>query len=181
MYAFAIWDDRRKKLVLGRDRLGKKPLYYTVIGKTIVFGSEIKSLLQCPQVKKDINLEAIHQFLNYQYIPGPKTIYRDLYSLPPASILACDYQGNIAISRYWDLDYTKKTQYSFSEASEHLKELLTEATKIRMVSDVPLGALLSGGHDSSIVVGLMSKLSDRPVKTFSVGFEGGKRKKNSPS
>lgn len=171
MYAFAIWDDKNKKLFIARDRIGKKPLNYAIVNGMLIFGSEIKSMLECPELKKEINLYAIHLYMTYQYIPSPETIYKNVHKLPPASWLLCDDKGNIKIEKYWDIDFTKKTKLSFPEACIQTRELLKEATKIRLLSDVPLGAFLSGGHDSSIIVGLMSELSSEPVKTFSIGFD----------
>ncbi|MEW6039947.1 MAG: asparagine synthase (glutamine-hydrolyzing) [Elusimicrobiota bacterium] len=176
MYAFAVWDSRKKKILLARDRIGKKPLYYTVMDNSLVFGSEIKAILEYIKatpglLKPEINLQAIHYYLTYQYIPGPMTIFKDIWRLPPSSVMIYSQTGSSGISKYWDIDFTAKTTMNYSEAKERLREILTEAVNIRLISDVPLGAFLSGGHDSSIVVGLMSQLSSKPVKTFSIGFE----------
>lgn len=171
MFAFAVWDEKEKKLFVAKDRAGKKPLYYTVQNGSFVFASEIKSILEYLKKTPEIDLEAIDLFLTYQYIPSPKTIFQNVKSLLPAHTLTCDRNGNIETKKYWDLDFTKKTNLSFDEACTETKNLLTEATALRMISDVPLGAFLSGGVDSSIVVGLMSRLSSKPVKTFSIGFE----------
>lgn len=171
MFAFALWDEKNKKIFIAKDRVGKKPFYYTLVNGLFVFASEIKSILEYLNKTPEIDLEAIDLFLTYQYIPSPKTIFSNIKSLLPAHTLTCDKNGNINIKKYWDLDYTKKTNLSFNETCEKIKELLTESTKLRMVSDVPLGAFLSGGLDSSIIVGLMSSLSSKPVKTFSIGFE----------
>lgn len=171
MFAFAIWDEKNNKLFLAKDRVGKKPLYYTLQDGALIFASEIKSILECLKHTPEIDREAIDLFLTYQYIPSPKTIFKGIFSLLPAHTLACDKSGNLNATKYWDLDYSKKTDLSFAEACDKTKELLKEATELRMISDVPLGAFLSGGHDSSIIVGLMSELSTKPVKTFSIGFE----------
>jgi len=171
MFAFAIWDSKEGTILLAKDRIGKKPLYYAQINGTIVFGSEIKCILEYLGTNPEINYEAIDLFLTYQYIPSPKTIFNNVESLLPAHTLTCDKNGRIQTKKYWDLDYTKKTDLSFGESCEHIKSILTDATKLRMISDVPLGAFLSGGIDSSIVVGLMSQLSSKPVKTFCIGFE----------
>jgi asparagine synthase (glutamine-hydrolysing) len=170
MFAFALWDENKQRLFLARDRLGKKPLYYTIHDGRLIFSSEIKAILQCLNFTPEINLEAIHHFLTYQYIPQPITIYKNIFKLPPASFMLCDKNGNIKIEKYWDLDFSRKQALTFEDAKQKIKELLLEATKLRLISDVPLGAFLSGGHDSSIVVGLMSTLSPKPVKTFSIGF-----------
>ena len=171
MFAFAVWDSNAKKMFVAKDRVGKKPLYYMQKDGTFIFGSEIKSILEYIQTTPEVNYQAIDLFLTYQYIPSPHTIFKGIYSLMPAHTLSCDKAGSVKISRYWEIDFRKKTDLSFGEACEKTKDLLEEATRLRMISDVPLGAFLSGGHDSSIIVGLMSKLSSRPVKTFSIGFE----------
>lgn len=165
MFAIAIWDSKKERLFLAKDRIGKKPLYYTRNNGTLVFGSEIKCILEYLGANPEVDREAIDLFLTYQYIPSPKTIFKGIFSLPPAHTLVCGKNGNIDISRYWDLDYRKKTGLSFGDACVRTRELLEEAVKLRMISDVPLGAFLSGGHDSSIVVGLMSGLSS-PGKDF---------------
>ncbi|MBU0951929.1 MAG: asparagine synthase (glutamine-hydrolyzing) [Elusimicrobia bacterium] len=171
MFAFAVWDNRKKQIFIARDRIGKKPLFYTVAGNSLVFASEMKSILAHLKSTPEIDLSAIHLFLTYQYIPGPGTIFKTIKRLQPASTLLCKLDGQIKIEQYWNIDFRKKTQLSFNDAKTRLVELLTESTKLRMISDVPLGAFLSGGLDSSIITGLMSKLSSKPVKTFSIGFE----------
>lgn len=171
MFAFAVWDEKNKKLFIAKDRIGKKPFYYYCKNGTFVFGSEIKAILEYLGKTPEIDSESIDLFLTYQYIPSPKTIFADIKSLLPAHILNCDKTGNVITEKYWDLDFTKKTGMSFNYACFETQKLLEEATKIRMISDVPLGAFLSGGIDSSIVVGLMSSLSQQPIKTFSIGFD----------
>lgn len=171
MYAFALWDEKKQRLFLARDRVGKKPLYYTIHNGSLIFASEIKSILACLNSTPEINYVAIDYFLTYQYIPQPITIYKDIFKLPPASYMLVDKNGNVKIEKYWELDFRKKQKINFSEAKQKIKELLNEATKIRLISDVPLGAFLSGGHDSSVVVGLMALNSKDKVKTFSVGFK----------
>jgi len=170
MFAFALWDEKKQQLFLARDRLGKKPLYYTIHNGSLIFASEIKAILQYLSFTPEINLEAIHYFLTYQYIPQPITIYKGIFKLPPASFMLCDKNGDTKIEKYWSLDFSKKQIITFEDAKQKIKELLLEATKLRLISDVPLGAFLSGGHDSSVIVGLMSMLSGKPVKTFSIGF-----------
>ncbi len=171
MFAFAIWDDNKKQLFIARDRIGQKPLYYTWINGNFYFASEIKSFLSVPEFKKDINLKAIHYYLTYQYIPSPMTIWRNVFRLEPANYMVVDKGAKIRKERYWNIDFTKKTNLSFEEAKTKLKDLLKESTKLRMIADVPLGVFLSGGHDSSIITGLMSELTTEPVKTFSIGFK----------
>jgi len=171
MFAFALWDEKKQMLFLARDRVGKKPLYYTLHNGSVIFASEIKSILQYLETTPEINFDAIDYFLTYQYIPQPITIFKNIFKLPPASYMICDKNGNIKIEKYWELDFRKKQKITFGEAKQKIKEILSEATKLRLISDVPLGAFLSGGHDSSIIVGLMAINSKEKVKTFSVGFK----------
>ncbi|OQA91406.1 MAG: Asparagine synthetase (glutamine-hydrolyzing) 1 [Elusimicrobia bacterium ADurb.Bin231] len=171
MFAFAVWDSAREKLFVARDRVGKKPLYYAVHNGTFYFGSEIKSILACFAKMPEIDYKALDLFLTYQYIPSPLTVFKGIESLLPAHTLVCDKNGKIEIKKYWDLDFRNKLEISLSGACGELKSLLCESVKLRMISDVPLGAFLSGGHDSSIIVGLMSEFSKNPVKTFTIGFE----------
>lgn len=171
MFAFAIWDERKKRLFLARDRVGKKPLVYSHTREAFLFASEIKSLLIDPSVPKDIDYTALHHYLTYQYVPSPRTIFTSIQKLPPAHILVYEKE-NLVVKRYWSLSYQKKLVLpSLQDYGEHFLELFKEAVKIRLRSDVPLGAFLSGGIDSSLVVAVMSKLMDQPVKTFSIGFE----------
>lgn len=171
MFAFALYDEKNRILFLARDRLGKKPLYYTIHKNSLIFASEIKAILEYLDFIPEINYQAIDYFLTYQYIPQPHTIYKDIYKLPPASYIICDEKGSIKCEKYWDLDFRKKQKISFNYACERIREILKESTKIRLISDVPLGAFLSGGLDSSIVVGLMAENSSGKIKTFSVGFK----------
>lgn len=173
MFAFAIWDEKRQTLFLARDHLGIKPLYYAEISGQLVFGSEIKAILLHSQVSREIDLFALDDFLTYRYIPAPRTIFKDIKKLPAGHSL-CRTQGTSVVERYWDVDFPKSETCARSEhelASE-VRSLLAESVKMQMMSDVPLGAFLSGGIDSSIIVGLMSHHTDQPVKTYSVGFEG---------
>lgn len=169
MFAFAIIDIKEKKLIIARDRLGKKPLYYYDDGSVFAFSSEINSLLQHPSVKKEINLKALNMFLTLQYIPSPFSVFENIKKLQPAHIMEVDHK-DIKIQRYWTVD-SKTIDIDFEEAKHRLRELVFESTKIRMIADVEIGAFLSGGIDSSVIVGVMSSLSSKPVKTFSVGFE----------
>lgn len=171
MFAFAIWDEPRDRLMLARDRIGKKPLVYAYGGGQLAWASEIRSLLKIPALSKEIDLDAIDLYLGLQYIPSPWTAYKSIRKLPPAQYLLVE-RGNIRLEKYWELPTkTNDTSLSFEEAKKILREKIMESTKLRMVSDVPLGAFLSGGIDSTVVVGAMSRLSSRPIKTFSVGFE----------
>lgn len=169
MFAFAIWDKRYQRLFAARDRLGKKPFYYTQLGDRLIFASELKAILRDHSVPGQVDMTALHHYLTLQYVPDPLSIYRGIFKLPPAHSLVYDADG-LRIQRYWDISYVPKLKISEREASEELRRLLTRAVKRRLMSDVPLGAFLSGGIDSSIVVGLMAQNSTQPVKTFSIGF-----------
>src|SRR3989338_578199 len=170
MFAFAIWDKRKRVLMLARDRGGKKPLLYHYKNNRFSFASEFFSLLAVDGIGRDINKEAVEDYLSFGYIPAPVTIYKDILKLPPAHILI--FKNNyVTLKRYWELDYNVKIKISEEEAAQQVLAQLTEAVKILMQSDVPLGAFLSGGVDSSSVVALMSQLSSKPVKTFSIGFD----------
>jgi asparagine synthase (glutamine-hydrolysing) len=174
MFAFAIWDADRRRLFLARDRVGKKPLFYGQFGKRFLFASELQGLLADPSVPREVNVAAIDEYLSWGYIPAPHTAFKNIFKLPPAHYLTLDVKESgfaMEIARYWSLEYTPKTELDEAQAIEALREKLTEAVRLRMISDVPLGAFLSGGIDSSIIVGLMAKLSSQPVKTFSIGFE----------
>lgn len=170
MFAFALWDHKKESLLIARDRIGKKPLYYSFNSGDILFASELKCLLELPQVEKTIRLDAVHDFFAYQYIPDPKTIFNDVHKLEPGHFLVVDKDGHTK-QQYWDVSFANKFNESESELKEQLKQKLTECTEKRMISDVPLGAFLSGGVDSSGVVALMSDLSDKPVTTCSIGFD----------
>jgi len=169
MFTFAIWDRKRECLMLARDRIGKKPvLYHHKFGK-FCFASEFCALLASGFIDREINSEAIDYYLTFGYIPAPLTIYKDVFKLPPAHILILK-DDVITLRKYWELNYQDKITISEQEAAEEVLKLLREAVKIRLYSDVPLGAFLSGGVDSSAVVALMSRLSEKKVKTFSIGF-----------
>lgn len=169
MFAFALWDEKKKRLLLGRDRLGKKPMYYSIQNGTIYFGSELSAVLTALPNKPEINLEAIDLYLSLQYVPDPLTAYEGIYKLPPAHTLVWE-NGAARIQRYWDYSYQPKFTASEDELAEELRARLREAVKIRLLSERPLGAHLSGGIDSSIIVALMSEFASGPVKTFSAGF-----------
>jgi asparagine synthase (glutamine-hydrolysing) len=170
MFAFAIWDARDQSLFLARDRVGKKPLYYaqTAAGE-LVFGSEIKSLLEHPAVGRDINLDALDAYLTLGYVPDPLSIFRGIKKLPPGSYLRFAH-GRTEVKEYWDFQFDSPETRTEQEYVEELRTLLDESVRLRLISDVPLGAFLSGGVDSSAVVGLMAVHMDQPVKTFSIGF-----------
>ncbi len=171
MFAFALWDKTEQTLLLARDRIGKKPLYYYHGGgDRLAFASELKSLLEVPGMERTVEPTAVCDYLKYLYIPAPKTIYRNIYKLPPAHYLVLHLGGEPRIAEYWDIDFSSSLSCSQGEAEEALLELLQNSTACRMVADVPLGAFLSGGVDSSAIVALMSRISQEPVKTCSIGF-----------
>src|SRR5215510_13940456 len=170
MFAFAIWDERDESLFLARDRVGKKPLLYAQLPGQLVFASEFSALLLHPDVSRDVDFEAIHHYLSFICVPAPLTAYRAIRKLEPGHWLLWK-NGELQTERYWHLDFKKKTSLSEAEAGERMVELLREAVRIRLMSEVPLGAFLSGGIDSSAVVALMAQESAEPVKTFSIGFE----------
>jgi len=169
MFAFAIWDNKKRKLFLARDIFGKKPLYYIQFDGNFIFASEIKSILQHEGIKRRMNEKALYYFLTFRYVPGPMTMFEGIMKLQPGHHLV--YHNNrIEIKKYWDIDFRSEDhpeQYYIKK----LQELIEESVKIRLMSEVPLGAYLSGGTDSSTVVAIMSKFLDKPVKTFTVGFD----------
>jgi asparagine synthase (glutamine-hydrolysing) len=170
MFAFAIWDSRTQELFLARDRVGKKPLLYTQVNGQLIFGSEFSALLLHPDIGRDIDAEALDHYLSFMCVPAPMTAYRAIRKLEPGHSLRWR-KGEIKIERYWQPDFSKKIDISEQEAGERAIEILRDAVKVRLMSEVPLGAFLSGGIDSSAVVALMSEESSAPVKTFSIGFE----------
>jgi asparagine synthase (glutamine-hydrolysing) len=171
MFAFALWDERRRRLLLARDRVGKKPLFYYHRSGKFVFGSELKSILADKSIKPTIGHDRIDQYLKFGYIPAPITIYNEIHKLRPGHILVYEPDRDMAkIREYWSPHFTGDGPEDEDEVLEDIEKLLVEATRLRMIADVPLGAFLSGGVDSSLVVALMSRLSEKPVKTFSIGF-----------
>lgn len=178
MFALAVWDDRAGTLTLARDRAGKKPLFYTRDERRLLFGSEMKAMLGRRDVAVEINRQSLPAFFIYGYVPGPETPYHGISQLDPGSVLTIDASGKQSVRRYWSLRFpteqelTARPAVDRAAATAHVRDLVTAAVERRLVSDVPLGAFLSGGVDSTVVVGVMSRLSDRPVKTFSIGFEG---------
>jgi asparagine synthase (glutamine-hydrolysing) len=169
MFALAIWDAREGQLLLARDRTGKKPLYYTVADGRITFGSEIKALLQAPWIESRCNSGRLAEFLTFGYVPYPDTLYEGILQVPPASTVSFSAAGLSGPVEYWDPLPAGGQEFGQADAAE-IARLLERATARRLVSDVPLGAFLSGGVDSSVVVGLMSRASTEPVRTFSIGF-----------
>jgi asparagine synthase (glutamine-hydrolysing) len=168
MFVFAIWDSNTEKLLLARDFLGVKPLYYTRVEDKFLFASEIKAILEYEELKREVNTESVYKFLTFHYVPGEDTIFKGIKKLPPSHFLEC-VDGRIRIKRYWDLKeaITRRTD-------EHniklFRKLLEESVKMRLIADVPVGAFLSGGIDSSAITAIASEFVDEPLKTFSVGF-----------
>ena len=173
MYAFGIWDSRKQIIMLARDRIGKKPLFYSHNNKNLIFASEIKSILEDHSIPKKVNHKAIYYYNTFNYVPSPHTAFEGIYKLPPAHFLIYE-NGDIRIKKYWELDYRNKFEIKSRIDREHLEEeiriKIEEATKIRLISDVPVGAFLSGGIDSSAVVAYASKHSREKLKTFSIRF-----------
>jgi asparagine synthase (glutamine-hydrolysing) len=170
MFAFAIWDEKKQRLLLARDRIGKKPLYWRSRGTSLSFGSELKALIQDPAIPREMDVVALHHYLTYQYVPAPWSIYREVHKLPPGHLLV--WQDGVAEVRcYWRLDFTPRPVADEEDAAEQLRELLLEATRVRMMSERPLGAFLSGGIDSSAIVAAMVRQTSGRVKTFSIGFD----------
>ena len=170
MFSFAIWDNNKKLLLIARDRLGEKPLYYSYINNKFIFGSEIKCILQSGYYSKEIDYQSLDHFFTFLYIPAPNTIFKGIKKLPPGHILLFQ-KDEIKIRKYWEVEYkniekNKDIGY-FTEAFLHK---FREAVRIRLISDVPLGALLSGGIDSSAIVAIMSEFSTNPVETFNIGY-----------
>jgi asparagine synthase (glutamine-hydrolysing) len=172
MFGVAIWDSRRRRLTLARDRVGKKPLFYSLRGRKLSFASELAALLQDREIPRDLDHQALDAYLAYRYVPSPLSAVRAVRKLPPAHMLVFDERG-LRTERYWELDYGSKLELaSEREALERIRCELRAAVRSRMVADVPLGAFLSGGIDSAAVVAAMAEASSRPVKTFSIGFHG---------
>ena len=169
MFAIALWDVRKRRLFLARDRLGIKPLYYWSGVDKLIFGSELKALLVHPDVPMQVDLTALDLYLTLEYIPAPRTIYEGVLKLLPGHLLVVE-KGMLKVTQYWDVPYQPITK-SEAECTEILSDLIKESVRRQLISDVPLGAFLSGGIDSSTVVGFMSQTASEPVRTFSIGFE----------
>ena len=170
MFAISLWDRSRRRLLLARDRAGEKPLHYALSDRSLVFGSEIKALLKHPGVNREIDWMALDEFMSFGYIGAPRSIFRHIKKLLPGHFLAYE-DGNACIYRYWNIDLAQKFVGNFEDARAEFVRLLNDAVRLRMISDVPLGAFLSGGLDSSAVVAFMAQNSSAPVRTFSIGFE----------
>lgn len=170
MFAFALWDGRRRRLLLARDRFGIKPLYYGVIGRRLVFASELKAILQLPAVERRVDFRALEHVLSSLSTPPEASIIEGVKKLPIAHTLSITPGGQPDLRRYWQLEFRPDRTRSDAETAERLREILSECVQLHMISDVPLGAFLSGGMDSSSIVALMSELQADPVKTYSIGF-----------
>ncbi len=171
MFVFALWDQHRHRLLIARDRFGKKPLYYSRRGRQIVFSSEIKALLAAG-VSADVDDGALQQYLTLRYVPSPRTLFRSVHQLPPGHKMIMS-DKEFRVQRWWRLQYTPKPVLTLREAADEAEALMRTAVERRLVSDVPLGCFLSGGLDSSTVLSFMSELLDEPVRTFSIGFDEG--------
>jgi asparagine synthase (glutamine-hydrolysing) len=170
MFGLAIWDQPRKRLLLARDRVGKKPLYYTCVDGNLLFASEIKSLLRHPRVKRLVDVQALADFLSIRYVPGPATLFANISKILPGHWLLCE-NGTIRTGCYWDFTFGETEERPVEDYLQGIRQHIRRAVQERMMADVPVGTMLSGGVDSSIITGIMSQLTDRPVKTFSVGFD----------
>jgi asparagine synthase (glutamine-hydrolysing) len=169
MFSFAIWDTVNRRLFLARDRLGIKPLYYWFSGNQLIFGSELKAIIQHPDTPREVDLAALDQFLTLEYIPAPSTIFKGINKLPPGHFLVFE-AGQLNLKQYWEVPF-REAPANEATCAEILTELISDAVRLRLVSDVPLGAFLSGGIDSSTIVAFMSEAMTEPVQTFSIGFD----------
>jgi asparagine synthase (glutamine-hydrolysing) len=169
MFTFALWDEKKKHLFIARDRMGEKPLVYAEINGSFYFSSEIKALLCVPEIRREIDYEALHHYFIYNYIPAPYAIFRQIRKLMPAHYMLIS-EGKIIIEKYWSCNYGKKWKASLEDYCQRYWEILEEAIKLRLISDVPLGLLCSGGVDSSTILAIMSKIGIHPIKTYAVGL-----------
>ncbi len=171
MFAFAILDLKKRKLLLARDRLGQKPLVYFKTSQAFAFASELQALTALPNSPKEISRQSLHDYFSLQYVPAPASIYKNIFKLMPGHFIELDIDsGNFRENRYWECRFDEKIEISYADAKEKLRELVFDSVKLRMISDVPIGAFLSGGLDSSIVSGVMSKISKDTVNTYTIGF-----------
>jgi asparagine synthase (glutamine-hydrolysing) len=171
MFAAAIWDKPQKRLLLYRDRLGKKPLYYAQTGEVLIFGSEIKSLLLHPRISRELDFTSIYHYLGLKNTQAPRTIYRDIRQILPGEYLIWE-KGRLSTKKYWNLNFNSIQNISDEEAAEEILRILEDAVRLRMDCDVPYGAYLSGGVDSSSITTLMTRFSSKPIKTFCLVYEG---------
>jgi asparagine synthase (glutamine-hydrolysing) len=174
MFAFALWDAQKRQLFLARDHLGIKPVYYVTIGGQFLFASEIKSLLQHPGCPREVGLEALAELFTFRYVPSPKTLFQKIMKLPPAHFMVVSHAG-MRIERFWDWVPRQQKRHSEAELVEEYQNLLEDAVRLQMRSDVPVGLFLSSGIDSGTLLAIMSQYSSRPVQAFTIGFEGGEK------
>jgi len=171
MFAFALWDKNKKRLLLARDRMGVKPLYYSLQNNSLYFSSELKGLMAIPQIKRELNIDALNKYLTFENVPSPHCMIKNIYKLEPGKILVLE-NNEVKIKQYWDIPLdAPKLKITENEAVEELERLFSESVKRRLMSDVPLGVFLSGGIDSSLVAKFMTYHNSDPIKTFSIGFE----------
>ena len=168
MFAFAIWDQKQQKLLLARDRVGIKPLYYAVTAQSVVFASEMKAILVDPQIKREILPSTVDRFLTFGYVPGEETLLKGIYKLPPGSFMIVKNRKT-EVKQYWDLHFSSSS-VTLKDAEEQLLEILEESVRLHMIADVPVGFLLSGGVDSTAMLSLASQKTDRPISSYTVGF-----------
>ena len=171
MFAVVIWDSKQRKLLMARDRVGKKPLFYSADSKRVLFGSELKALLAGDNLSRDMDPHALSDYFSFGYIPAPKTIYRSVRKVLPGHYITVSRDGSVRENSYWNLSFGETDELSEGDWCDRIRHELCEATRIRLMSDVPLGAFLSGGLDSSAVVATMSRLMNQPVTTCSIGFD----------
>lgn len=174
MFAFAIWDENTRRLLLARDRIGIKPLYYTFVGGRLIFASEIKAILAHPAVTADVDVDALYHYLTFQTTPAPQTMFRGIRKLPAGHFLSVDASGKVRVERWWDLADAPEPDAALladeAACAEHVRELLTDAVGERLMADVPFGVFLSGGVDSSVITSLVNRLHTGTLRTFSVGY-----------
>ncbi len=173
MFAFAIWDDDKQELFCARDSFGIKPFYYYMDNEKFVFGSEIKSILQCENIDKTLSNDALDSYFSFGYITSDLSIYKAIRKLQPAHhlVLSFKYNVTVEIKKYWEIVFEPDYSKTENQWESEIEAALSESVKLHMVSDVPLGAFLSGGIDSSSVVAMMATNSNKPIKTFSIGFK----------
>ena len=178
MFAFAIWDENKQQLFIAKDRIGKKPLFYSIQNNKLIFASELKAIKALSWIDAQINIGSLASIFSYDHVPWPNSIYKNVHKLPPASYLLFNSKGMKSgiVHKYWSPDLKTKNNISENDAVDQLTELLREAVKIRLRSDVPLGMFLSGGLDSSFIVGLASQCVEKPIQTFTIGYENTKTK-----
>lgn len=174
MFAFALWDSRRRELFIARDHLGIKPLYYIELGNRVLFASEIKALLQDQECPREVDVEALAELFTFRYVPSPKTVFKGIRKLPPGHRMTLSVRG-IEITRYWDWVPRLREEYDETALIEEYQSLLEDAVRLQLRSDVPLGLFLSSGVDSGALLAVMSNYSSGPVQTFTIGFEGGEK------